>query len=121
MNINEANVGFAILENYERAEEILKTSQESSGSALKENEVYLESIQGRLDKFNATWESLSANLLDSDIAKGAISSFTGLINVLDIIVDKVGVLPAAFTLATTALMKFGQSTGKDYALLPQVA
>ncbi len=109
------------MENYERAEEILKTSQESSGSALRENDVYLSSIQGRLDKFEATWQSLSANLLDSDIAKGAISSFTGLLNVLDFIVDKIGVIPAVIGVATTALTKFGSSVGKDYALLPQAA
>ena len=46
LNINEANIGTAIIQNYERAQEIYDTAESSSGRALKENEVYLDSIQG---------------------------------------------------------------------------
>ncbi|MEY8365729.1 phage tail tape measure protein [Anaerovoracaceae bacterium 41-7] len=117
----QANIGFAILENYERAQEILETSQGSSGSALRENEIYLQSIQGRMDKFQASWESLSATMLDSDFAKGSISSANALVDVLDFIIDKVGALPILLTAAGAAFVKFGKNVGKDYALLPQVA
>ena len=42
----QANIGTAIISNYERAQDIYETAESSQGRALKENEVYLNSIQG---------------------------------------------------------------------------
>ena len=47
--------------------EILETSQNSNGSAQHEQEVYLTSIQGKLNQLEASWQSLSTNLLNSEI------------------------------------------------------
>lgn len=117
----QANVGFAILENYERAQEILETSQNSAGSAQHEQEIYLTSIQGKLDQLEATWQSMSTNLLDSSLAKGAIDSLNGILNLLNGIVDAIGTLPLLIGAASAALIDFGKDAGKDCALLLQVA
>ena len=58
----QANIGSAILQNYERAQEIYETSLDSDGSATAENEKYLESVQGHLDQLMAKWESFSTNI-----------------------------------------------------------
>ena len=112
----QASVGFAIIENYKRAEEILKTSQESSGSALRENEVFLQSIQGKLDKLSATWQSLSNSLLNSDTVKTVISGADTLLGIIKSIVDNLGLMPGLVAAIVTAWSK-ANNAGKECALL----
>lgn len=115
-----ANIGFAILENYERAEAILKTSQESAGSAFRENEIYLESIQGRLDKLAASWQSLSNNLLDSDIVKSAVSGANAVLDIVNAIVEQLGLMPGLIAAAGTIWAQHN-NVGKECALLLRAA
>lgn len=115
-----ANIGFAILENYERAEAILKTSQESAGSAFRENEIYLESIQGRLDKLAASWQSISNNLLDSDTVKSAVSGANAVLDIVNAIVENLGLMPGLIAAAGTAWAK-SNNIGKECALLLRAA
>lgn len=90
-----SNVVSALLENFDIAEEVLKTSMDSEGSALAENAKYLESIQGKLDQFKASWQSLSATIINSDWLKHIIDAGTAVINVLDGIMNAVNPLMAA--------------------------
>lgn len=90
LNTNEANIGTAILQNYERVQEIYETSLDSAGSAEKENEKYLESVQGHLDQLQAKWQSFGANLADSTALKVFIDLGGGLISVLDKLTDMFG-------------------------------
>ena len=117
----QANIGFAILENYERAQEILETSQNSTGSAQHEQEVYLTSIQGKLNQLEASWQSLSTNLLNSDVAKGPIEGLNLVLKLLNNITNVVGAIPLLIGAASAALIDFGKNAGKDCALLPQAA
>ena len=48
-----SNTAAAILSNTKDLEEAYKSAMEAEGSALEENEKYLDSIQGRIDLFNA--------------------------------------------------------------------
>lgn len=116
----QANVGFAILENYERAQEILKTSQESAGSALRENEIYLQSIQGRLDKLTASWQSLSNTLLDDGLVKDFVSGATTALDVVNAIVEQLGLMPGLIAAASTVWAQHN-NVGKECALLLRVA
>ena len=77
------NIGSAILQNYERAQEIYETSLNSTGSAEKENAKYLESVQGHLDQLQAKWESFSTSIADSAGLKMFIDLGGGVISVLD--------------------------------------
>lgn len=82
----------AILENFETAEETLIIAQNAAGSAIKENEVYLQSIQGRLDKLTASWQALSQDLLNSKLVKNTISGLTSIVDLLDKLIDQTGAL-----------------------------
>ena len=77
-----ANVVAALIENFGQAEAALKTSQDSSGSALKENEKYLDSIAGKIEQFKAQWQALSDSLADSDALKNIIDLGTDLLSLL---------------------------------------
>lgn len=75
-----ANAVSALLENFTVAENALIDSQNAAGSALAENEKYLDSINGKMDQLRATWEQLSANILNSSLIKGLVDALR---NILD--------------------------------------
>lgn len=88
-----ANVVSSMLENFNVAEDVVKTAANSAGSALKENEKYLDSINGKIAEFKTTFEELSMTLIDSDFVKQVIELGTGLLDVLNVlakVIDKVG-------------------------------
>lgn len=68
-----ANVVAALIENFDEAEEVIKTSASSAGSALAENEKYLDSISGRIEKLKASFEGFSVSVIDSGLAKFFVS------------------------------------------------
>lgn len=116
----QSNIGAAILKDFDLAEEALKVAAEATGSALKENEVYLESIQGRLDKLTATWQTLSNNILDDSVVKTAVSAADTLLGIVNTLVDKLGLIPGLLAAGATAWAKTNQ-VGKECALLYQAA
>lgn len=69
-----SNVVSALLESFSVAEKSLKESQNAAGSALEENEKYLDSINGKLDQLKASWEQLSNSLLNNSVVKILIDS-----------------------------------------------
>lgn len=97
-----ANVVSSLLENFELAEGALETAANSAGSAMAENEKYLDSINGRVAEFKATLEQLSNTLIGSDFIKQVVDIGTALLNVLNLlakVIDALGGLHTA--LATT--------------------
>lgn len=106
----QANIGAAILENFDIAEGALETALNSAGSAAKENEVFLDSIQGRLNILEATLQNLSTHLLDDGLVKGAVSTLNTAATVLDKIVSTVGALPTL--LGGAGIAKFIKDAGR---------
>lgn len=64
----------------------------SAGSAAKEQERWMESLEAKTQQFQAAWQGLSMEVLDSNFLKGAVDAGTGLLNVITGIVDQIGVL-----------------------------
>lgn len=60
-----SNVVSALLENFSLAEDVVTESANAAGSALAENEKYLDSIAGKISKFNATFQEFSITLINS--------------------------------------------------------
>lgn len=115
LNINEANIGSAILQNYERAQEIYETSLHSDGSAEAENAKYLESVQGHLDQLQAKWESFSVSLANSSGLKFFIDAGGAIVSVLDTMTSAFGSAGMMAIPLMATLSKLG-NLGK-YALL----
>lgn len=87
---HRANDLAAILGNWERVEEATKSAHNSTGSAMEEQAKYADSLQGRLNSLQATWQRLSNTLIDSNIAKTAVSMFKDLLNIINGIVHTIG-------------------------------
>lgn len=75
----QAQNAAAILMNWETAVDATTTALKSNGSAAKENEAVLNSIQGRLQQLSSSWEELSKNLFNSDFLKFVIDLGTAFI------------------------------------------
>lgn len=121
---NRANVVSGMLDNWKDAQDAAKTAAESAGSATKENETYLDSINGKISQFTAAFEKLSKDVLDSDLIKFFIELATHIANLADEavkLVDNFGLIPTALTgISTglvTSLIKNKGTSGKLYARL----
>lgn len=97
----QANVLSALIQNFDTVESVIKTSEGSAGSALRENEVFLNSIEGRIQQFTNTVQTKWSEALDTDVIKDAIQLFTKLIDTLDFedsaLIDLVGGLIKALS------------------------
>ena len=97
------NILSSLIANFETVEEVITTSMNSSGSAMAENEKYMQSIQGRIDAFNNALQTFWNNLISSDVIKTVVDSGTTLIELLDTGYGKILAFLAA--LKTAAKMK----------------
>lgn len=91
---NRANGVAALLKQASQAEDVLNTSLNSSGAALKENQRVLDSIEGKIKRFTATFQSFSSDLLDSKLVKCVIDLGTAAMNTADNFVKMGETLPA---------------------------
>lgn len=87
-----ANVTTALLENFQLVEDVIKKSQESEGSALRENDKYLESINGHIAKFKATFQELSADVVNSGMVKDVVDTGTAVLRIVDVVGKFLGVI-----------------------------
>lgn len=90
----------SLLNNFDDAEKALGDAMNAEGSALRENEKILESIQGKLNQFEAAWESLSNTIIDSDFLKWLVDSGTSLLKILDGIIEKGGTISTLLGVGT---------------------
>ena len=89
---NRSSVVAAILQNGNILEKAYSDALNSEGSAQKELDTYLDSIQGRIDLFNNALQTMWKNLISSDIVKGVVDIGTALIKFLDTGIGKITVL-----------------------------
>lgn len=98
------------MENWENVEAATESAKNSLGSAAKENDVYLDSIEGRTKKLTSTVEMFWKNLINTDTIKTGITGLEKLITVIDKLVNNSIVsFIVQVGLLTTALVVFGGS------------
>lgn len=90
-----SNVVSALMENFKIAEDALATSLNAAGSAVAENEKYLDSIEGKISQFKASWQALSATIVNGDLVKGFVDIGRGIIDAINWVIESVGSLGIA--------------------------
>ena len=108
---NRANGVAALLSQASQSADVLQTSLNSSGSAMAENERVLDSVEGRLKIFEATFQEISTDLLNSGLVKGVISLGTALLDASDGFIKFSGVIPTA-TAALSAFLSLSNTKTK---------
>ena len=95
----------ALLDNWEQVEKATKAAYEAEGTAAKEQEKYIASLQGKINSFKASLSALANSILDSNFFKFVVDSGTSIITVLDNIINKLGSIPTLIG-AITAVRSF---------------
>ena len=98
----QANVLASLLNNFETVESAIETSMNSSGSAMAENEKWLDSIEGKTYQFTNALQTMWSNLIDSEMVKDFLDFGTDAIQFLDTGAGKV----IAFVAAMKLMAKF---------------
>lgn len=78
-----ANVIQALMTNFKDAEAAMQTASNAAGSALKENEQYLDSIQGKLDIMKGKFQELAMQIVGSDLVKWAADVGNGTLDIVN--------------------------------------
>lgn len=107
----QGNIISSLLNNFDIARDALETSETSSGSATKEHEKYMDSLEAKLNQLQAAWQEFSLAFMDSDFLKGLVDAGTGILTFLTDIIDTLGVLPTLIA-SVVAVMSF-KKIGKD--------
>ena len=97
------NVVQAIIDNVELLDQVTETSMNSAGSALKENETYLDSINGKVAQFMATFEEISTSIINSEFVKGVVDSGSGILGFLNNVIQTLNAIPSIAGVAFGAL------------------
>ena len=98
----QANILASIIKNYDTVDSVIEASINSQNSAYEENLKWMDSIEGRINKFTNALQSMWKNAINSDAVKNIISFGTAIIE----LIDKVGLLPSILTAASAALSAF---------------
>lgn len=102
----------SLIQNWENAEAATKAAEEAEGTSLAENEVYMDSIDGRISKLQARLQELAVDFVSSDFMKGLVDLGTTAITFLDSIIDKLGTIPTLITTITTVISAKNFAEGK---------
>ena len=112
----QGNIVSSLMNNFDIAEQALETSLNSAGSAMKEHEKWQESLEARINKLKAAWQSLSQSFMSSDFLKVALDVVIKFVDVLDKLISKIGAFPTllgGFSLFSgiSQIMSAGKSIG----------
>lgn len=83
----------ALLSNWEQVDKVLQTIAEDEGTALRNNEEKLNTIQGRITKFTNASQQLASDAFNIEALKSFVSFGTEAVNILDKIIKQLGVIP----------------------------
>jgi len=80
----------ALFDNWTRYSELLNTSLAAQGTLDEKNSVYLESLQGHLQKLGTEAQRTYQIFSDNDALKGITDVFTGVLNVFNDFIQGLG-------------------------------
>ena len=88
------NQGAALIQAFQsgQIQKALEATMNAEGSAMQEQERWLESLEAKTQQFEAAFQSLSSTVLDSDLLKWFVDFGTSGVQALDNIIDKFGSL-----------------------------
>lgn len=73
----------ALMDNYDRAMELVNVSQNASGESAKQLRAYNQGLEASFTKLTNAWQQFATRLADSDMVKGVVDLLTSFIEVLN--------------------------------------
>lgn len=99
----------ALMQEYGTSLRATETAMNSQGAAALENDKYMGSLQGLIDRLKASWDGLASaagNAVLSDSVIVLTSSITSLLTALTKVVDTIGLLPLLLGAGGFAFVSF---------------
>lgn len=97
------NALMAVMGNLDTLKDAYKEAEEAAGSAAREQENYAKSVQYSLDRFQASIEKISFDILDSQFLKDIIEGGISILNIFDEVIKKLGGVKASIIALSTYL------------------
>jgi len=83
----QSNILASVLKQWDMVGKQIDEAANSQGSAMRENEIYMQSWEARTKQLSATMTMFWQNLISTDAVKEFISSLTRIVSVLDALVN----------------------------------
>lgn len=99
-NKRQSNAFISVIESWQDVEKAIEITSESSNSAMRENEIYMDSWAAKQKKVSAEWSEFISHMSNVKIIKGTLDSLVSAINVID---TPLGRIVAQIVLINTAL------------------
>lgn len=113
---NRANIAASILQNGDMLRSVYEDAQNSEGSAEKELNSYLDSIDGKMAQLENRAQEFWFKVIDSETIKNGIDLLSTLLKGATDFVDTVGLLPTIFTGVVAAFSFKNVGRDKMYSL-----
>ena len=108
---HRANTITSIIQNMKTAEDVVQVSLNSAGSAMREQEKRMDSINAKLEQMKASMQSFSSSFLDSGLVKFLVDLGTNGISGVTKLIDTFGTLSTVLTTISTTRSLMGKSGG----------
>ena len=96
---HHANDFMVLMQQYDQAREYMQIADESTGQSMEKFSAYQDSLAGAIEGFKNAIQSLSNTAVDAGFLKSIVDTGTKLIEILDAIISKVGVLKSILSVA----------------------
>ena len=106
----QANILTALMQNWGEVERQMQLYAEGAGSAMRENELYLDSWEAKTKILSAAWTEFISHLIETEQVKGILDGLTAVINALDSGFGRAVITISAMTVAFVALTKVVKSS-----------
>lgn len=109
----QGNALAATLTNLDDLKAALEASKNAAGSAMEEQEVWLGSLEAKINQFKASFESLSSTVVNEDLVGAIIDFGTNFIHTIDNVINSLGGLGNSLMILVDiiALLNFNKAAG----------
>lgn len=101
----QANILTALMQNWGEVERQMQLYAEGAGSAMRENELYLDSWEAKTKILSAAWTEFISHLIETEQVKGILDGLAAVVNALDSNVGRFVITVLALATAFTAVSK----------------
>lgn len=101
----QANILTSLMANWDMYEKQMREYAQGVGSALKENEIYMDSWEAKSKQLASAWTEFVSGLVSTDVVKGGLDGLTGFVELLDSDFGHAAIEVAALATAFTGLSK----------------
>ena len=113
--VHRYNDFISLMNNFDMAIKSSETAMNSLNSATIENEIYLESITGKMQSLKATTEGFWMDFISSDMIKGGVDALQSLIKALNGLQNTFGSLGLSVGILSSGFLTFTNNPLKQFA------